>query len=159
MSLAVLHEDRPVPEKHRDAMARSWRPVRLLAAAEQAAGPEAVGALYEALGELVHEQARAVDDEVLRRALAAAGLPEDLLAAADDPAHDDAVRASHARGQARVGTESGSPITALGDGPAYFGPVVAPVPTGPAVTDLWDALVAASKVPQLSELKRARGAL
>ena len=159
MSLAVLNEGRPVPEQYREAMALSWRPVRLLAAAERSAGPDAVGALYDTLGQQVHEQGRAVDDDVLSSALRAAGMPADLLAAADDPGFDEAVRASHARAQERVGMDSGSPITALGDGPAYFGPVVAPAPTGSAGTDLWDALVAISRVPQLSELKRGRGRL
>jgi hypothetical protein len=55
--------------------------------------------------------------------------------------------------------DSGSPITAVGDGPAFFGPVVAPVPTGQAADDLWLALTALSRVPQLSELKRGRGSL
>jgi hypothetical protein len=45
---------------------------------------------------------------------------------------------------------------AIGDGPGYFGPVVAPAPTGEDGVRLFDALVAISAVPQFSELKRAR---
>jgi hypothetical protein len=33
---------------------------------------------------------------------------------------------------------------------------VSPAPTGGAALDLWDAMVAIGRVPQLSELKRAR---
>jgi hypothetical protein len=128
MSLAVLNEGREVPEQYRAAMARGTRTGRLLAAAGQAGGASAVGALYLALGELVHEQGRPAEDDVFAEALATAGLPASLLAAADDAALDAVVRASHDESQQRVGMDSGSPITALDDGPAYFGPVVAPVP-------------------------------
>jgi 2-hydroxychromene-2-carboxylate isomerase len=159
MSLAVLNEGKPVPEQYRAAMAASWRPARVLVAAEQAAGPTALGRLFTAIGEQVHDRGRGMDDDLLSGALAAAGLPEDLLRAADEDRYDVLVRESHAQGQARVGMDSGSPITAVGDGPAFFGPVVAPVPTGQAADDLWLALTALSRVPQLSELKRGRGAL
>ena len=159
MSLAVLNEGTPVPEERLAAVAGSWRPVRVLTAAGRTGGSAAVGALYDALGEQVHERRRAADDDVLAEALATAGLPPHLLAAADDPSYDTAVRASHAQGQQRVGMDSGSPISALDDGPGYFGPVVAPVPDERAAAHLWDALVAISKVPQLSELKRGRAAL
>jgi 2-hydroxychromene-2-carboxylate isomerase len=159
MSLAVLNEGKSLPEKYREAMARSWRPARVLAAARESAGPAAVGDLYAAIGEHLHENKRLADDDVLRLALKEARLPASLLAAADDLTYNGAVRASHAAGQRRVGMDSGSPISAVDDGPAYFGPVVAPVPTGQAAADLWDAFVAVSKVPQLSELKRGRAAL
>jgi 2-hydroxychromene-2-carboxylate isomerase len=155
MSLAVLNEDKPIPERYREAMASSWRPVRVLAAAA-ASGPDAVGRLYEAIGRRVHVDGRRVDDQLLVEALEEAGLPRQLLDAADDPGVDALVRESHQRGQDEVGTESGSPITSFGGGPAFFGPVVAPAPTGGAALDLWDAMVAIGRVPELSELKRAR---
>ena len=41
----------------------------------------------------------------------------------EDEALDAAVRASHDEAQRRVGTESGSPVTAYDAGPAFFGPV------------------------------------
>jgi 2-hydroxychromene-2-carboxylate isomerase len=156
MSLAVLNDGKQVPEQYRAGMALSWRPLRLLAAAGRTADDAAVGALYTALGTRIHEQRRTVDDALLAESLEQAGLPADLLAAADDEAYDEAVRASHADAQERVGTESGSPVLAIGDGPAWFGPVVAPVPTGQAASDLWQGLVALSSVAQFSELKRGR---
>jgi 2-hydroxychromene-2-carboxylate isomerase len=156
MSLAVLNDGKEVPEQYRAGMALSWRPLRLLAAARRTAGDDAVGALFTALGTRIHEQRRTVDDALLAESLEEAGLPADLLAAADDGAYDEDVRASHAEAQERVGTESGSPVLAIGDGPAWFGPVVAPVPTGQAATDLWQGLVALSSVAQFSELKRGR---
>jgi 2-hydroxychromene-2-carboxylate isomerase len=129
---------------------------RLMSLAVLNHGTEAVGALFAAIGTRIHEQRRTVDDALLTESLQEAGLPADLLAAADDTSYDDAVRSSHAEAQERVGTESGSPVLAIGDGPAWFGPVVSPVPTGQAATDLWQGLVALSKVEQFSELKRSR---
>jgi hypothetical protein len=52
-----------------------------------------------------------------------------VLAAADDrygqeaATLDKAVHASHDQAQARVGVETGSPVTALDDGPERNGPV------------------------------------
>src|SRR5437762_2407587 len=69
---------------------------------------------------------------------------------------DPAVRASHDEGQARVGTESGSPVTAIDDHPGFFGPVVVPVPEPDTADRLFEALRLLSGVPQFSELKRAR---
>ena len=159
MSLAVLNDGKEVPEQYRAGMALSWRPLRLLAATARTRDSAAVGALYAALGTRVHEQGRTVDDALLAESLAEAGLPSDLLAAADDTSFDEDVRTSHAQAQEAVGTESGSPVLALGEGPACFGPVVAPVPTGQAATDLWQALELLSRVSQFSELKRGRAPL
>jgi 2-hydroxychromene-2-carboxylate isomerase len=155
MSLAVLNEDKPVPEQYKAAMARSWRPIRVLAAAAGQDG-DAVGRLYEAIGRRVHEDKRQVDDQLLTEALQDSGLPQQLLAAADDAGLDAAVRDSHERGQRSVGTPSGSPITSFAGAPGFFGPVVSPVPTGAEAVDLWDAMVAIARVPGLSEIKRAR---
>jgi 2-hydroxychromene-2-carboxylate isomerase len=159
MSLAVLNEGKEVPEQYRAGMAPSWRPLRVLAATARKHDGTAVGALFAALGARMHEQRRTVDDALLAESLAEAGLPSDLLAAADDASYDEDVRASHAEAQERVGTESGSPVLGIGDGPAWFGPVVAPVPTGQAATDLWQGLVALSSVAEFSELKRGRAPL
>jgi 2-hydroxychromene-2-carboxylate isomerase len=156
MSLAVLNEGKPIPEQYKESMARSWRPIRVLAAAAAEHGDDAVGRLYEAIGRRVHDDKRQVDDELLTESLQDSGLPQQLLAAADDGAFDAAVRDSHRQGQDSVGTASGSPITAFGGGPSFFGPVVSPTPTGTEALDLWDAMVALSRVPALSELKRAR---
>jgi hypothetical protein len=159
MSLAILNEDQETSERQRDAVARSWRPIRVLAAARDAHGASATGRLYTAFGVERHDRRRPVDDDLLTGALSAADLPTELVGAADDPTWNDVVRVSHREGQQRVGMDSGSPIIAVGTGTAFFGPVVAPVPTGESALDLWDALTAASKVPQLSEIKRGRGLL
>jgi 2-hydroxychromene-2-carboxylate isomerase len=159
MSLAVLNEGKPVPEQLQEALARSWRPVRVLAAAAAEHDNDAVGRLYDAIGRRVHTGNRQVDDQLLTEALQDSGLPEQLLAAADDSRWDEAVRDSHGQGQERVGIESGSPITCFAGGPAFFGPVVSPAPSGAEALDLWDAMAAIGRVPSLSELKRRRAPL
>jgi 2-hydroxychromene-2-carboxylate isomerase len=156
MSLAILNEGKDIPEQYREPMARAVRAQRLLLATGQQHGRDKLAALYTAIGDRVHWQGRPMDTDVLTEALAEAGLPADLLTAADDAALDPAVRESHQAGQARVGTESGSPVLALGDGPGFFGPVVVPVPEGEAAEKLYDALRLLSSVPEFSELKRSR---
>jgi protein-disulfide isomerase-like protein with CxxC motif len=156
LSLATLNAEKEVPEQYRDAFARGWRASRLLVAAGQRFGDEAVDRLYTEIGTRTHDNGRELDTQVLEESLEAAGLPADLIASADDPALDQAIADSHAEGQARVGTESGSPILAIGDGPGFFGPVVVPVPEGESAEKLFDAVRLLSAVPEFSELKRSR---
>ncbi|HEY2794403.1 MAG TPA: disulfide bond formation protein DsbA [Micromonosporaceae bacterium] len=156
MSLAVLNEGKEIPEAYRDRVAWSMRPVRLLFQTLQQHGPDALDRLYTEFGTRLHYENAAADDELLAASLAAAELPAELIKAAGDESLDPAIHASHAEGQARVGTESGSPILAIGDGPGYFGPVVVPPPEGEAAEKLYDAMRLISAVPEFSELKRAR---
>jgi protein-disulfide isomerase-like protein with CxxC motif len=116
MSLAVLNEDREIPAAFRERLAESWRLVRLLAAAGVEGGSSAVGRLYDAVGTTVHEEGREPDDNDVEAALEAADLPRELTAAREDRAYDAVVRDSHARGQQRVGTPSGSPVIAIDAG-------------------------------------------
>lgn len=159
MSLAILNEGREMSERHQEGMVRGTRFLRALAAADEQGGPDAVGRLYDALGTHVHEQHEGRADDVLLRSVADAGLDGSVADAADDESRDAAVRASHEEGQRRVGTESGSPITAYDGGTAFFGPVVVPVPTGDEARTLLTAMTALAKVPSFSELKRSRNPL
>src|ERR1700685_3405774 len=54
MSLAVLNEDKDIPEEYREGLRTAWGPVRIVMAARQAHGPEVVGPLYIALGTRFH---------------------------------------------------------------------------------------------------------
>jgi hypothetical protein len=168
LSLAILNEGKEIPEQRREGLARGWRASRLLAAADQRHGQDAMARLYTEIGTRVHGYVgpgpldghptgpRLLDTELLVEALAAADLPAELIEAADDATLDGAIRDSHAAGQARVGTESGSPVVAFGDGPGFFGPVVVPVPDGESAEKLFDAVRLLSAVPEFSELKRSR---
>jgi 2-hydroxychromene-2-carboxylate isomerase len=156
LSLAVLNEGKDVPEQFREPLVWGRRAHRVLAAADQRHGQDAVDRLYSALGRRVHYENADKDTGTLATAIAEAGLPAELIEAADDPSLDAAVRASHDEAQARVGTETGSPVVAIDDGPAFFGPVVVPVPEGDEADRLFEALRLLATVPQFSELKRAR---
>lgn len=159
MSLGILNEGKEIPEKYREALALAVRGRRVLQAAAERYGQEALARLYTEIGERVHDQRRPMDGVVLAESIVAAGLPAELIAAGDDAWLDPAIRASHEAGQRRVGTESGSPIVALGDGPGFFGPVVVPVPTGESAEKLYDALRLLSAVPEFSEVRTSRAAL
>jgi|SRR5215475_10698723 len=156
MSLKMLNEGRELPEAFRDRIAFSIRPVRVLSATLDRHGADGLDRLYTEFGTRLHEGGADLNDDLLVTAIAAAELPADLIKAADDESLDESIRASHNAGQTRVGQESGSPITAIGDQPGFFGPVVVPVPTGEAAEKLYDAVRLVSAVPEFSELKRAR---
>jgi 2-hydroxychromene-2-carboxylate isomerase len=156
MSLGILNEGKTIPEQYREPMARSVGVRRVLLAAERQGGQDALDRLYTAIGERVHDKGEPIGPDSTRAALADAGLPATLADAADDESLDSDIRASHEAGQARVGTESGSPIVALGDGPGFFGPVVVPIPEGADADRLYEAVQLLSTIPQFSELKRAR---
>src|SRR6266581_3612741 len=57
MSLAVLNENKEgLPERYKEAMARSWGAVRVCIAAEQKFGPGVLGPLYTAIGTRYHHE-------------------------------------------------------------------------------------------------------
>jgi 2-hydroxychromene-2-carboxylate isomerase len=158
MSLGVLNEGKEIPEQFRTGMAQGARALRALAAAAAHGGNDAVGALYTALGTRRFGDGDAFTDEVIAAAVDEAGLPGSVAAAVDDEDLDKVVRASHEEGQAAVGQESGSPVVRLGE-VAWFGPVVAPAPTGDEALRLFDAIRTLATVPSFSELKTSRGEL
>jgi 2-hydroxychromene-2-carboxylate isomerase len=156
MSLLLLNEGSPGFDPAK-AAALTWgfRAQRVAAATREHHGDDAVGTLYTALGTLLHVEKRERDDETLRAALAGAGLPEELVAAAGDEAYDAAVRAEHAEAIALVGDDVGTPILAV-DGAAIFGPVVTPIPRGEAAGRLWDGVRLVLGTDGFFELKRGR---
>jgi 2-hydroxychromene-2-carboxylate isomerase len=158
MSLGVLNEGKEIPEQYRAGMAQGARALRALAAAGDESGNDAVAALYAALGTRRHGKGESFTDEVIADAVAEVGLPASVAAAVGEEARDAAVRASHEESQAAVGQESGSPVVRLG-GVAWFGPVVAPAPTGDEALRLFDAVRTLATVPSFSELKTSRGTL
>ncbi len=158
MSLAELNSGRDdLPEQYREFLAQAWGPVRVVVAAEQAHGPGVVGPLYTALGTRFHVQGEARDRDTIAKALADVGLPADLVDAADDDSHDEALRASHYAGMDLVGMDVGTPVIAV-DGVAFFGPVVTPAPRGEAAGRLWDGVLAVAGTEGFFELKRTRDA-
>jgi protein-disulfide isomerase-like protein with CxxC motif len=156
MSLSVLNEDKEdLSERYRELLRSAWGPVRVAIAAEQAYGPEVLGPLYTALGTRFHLEKAPIDAETISAALAAAGLPTSLVAAADSTDYDEALRASHAEGINRVGYEVGTPIISV-RGMSVFGPVMSPIPRGEAAGQLWDGVQLISGIDGFFELKRSR---
>jgi hypothetical protein len=156
MSLSVLNEDKEdLPERYREGLRSAWGPVRVLIAAEQAHGPEALLPLYTALGNRFHHDKAPRDAETITAALAEAGLPSSLAAAMDSTEYDAAVRASHAEGIERVGYEVGTPVISVGQ-MSVFGPVVSPIPRGEDAGRLWDGVLLIAGVDGFFELKRSR---
>jgi 2-hydroxychromene-2-carboxylate isomerase len=155
MSLAYLNQDRDVPEDYRKSLEGAWGPVRVLIAAEQQHGHEALLPRYTAMGERIHRQKQPVDRELVEESLAAAGLPVALADAMEDPSYDDAVIRSHHEGMDQVGDDVGTPTIAI-NGMAFFGPVITRIPRGEDAGRLWDGCVQVASFPEFFELKRTR---
>ncbi len=164
MSLSVLNEPRlaELPPQYVEAMRAGWGPVRVCIAAEQEHGSEVLGPLYTAIGTRFHNQGRPQNAETLAEALAEAGLPTDLVKAADSDRYDAELRASHASGIDLVGQDVGTPVIAVpgadGEQIAFFGPVVTPAPKGEAAARLWDGTLMVASTPGFYEIKRTREA-
>lgn len=160
LSLAILNEGKDdIPERLRKAHQKALAALRVLAAAEERFGQPAVDRLYTAIGQHVHDGDADLTPDTLAVALADAGLPSDLLQAADDTAFDKVISESHQLGQSRVGMESGSPVIAIDDGPGFFGPVISSVPAADEADRLFEAMRLLSTVPAFSEVKRERAPL
>jgi hypothetical protein len=155
MSLAYLNQDKDISPEYRAFLKDAWGPVRVLAAAEQTHGNEALLPLYTALGTARHIEKKDFTREVIEEALATAGLETELADAMDDSSYDDWIIKSHHLGMDQVGNEVGTPTIAF-EGQAFFGPVISKAPRGEAAGRLWDGFVLVAEYPYVYELKRAR---
>ena len=155
MSLAVLNEDKDIPEDYRAMLVGAINPVRLAIAIEQAHGSDALRDFYTTIGTKHHNEGRRFDKVLYEQVLEEIGLPLDLAAAAEDATLDDAVRASHQDGIDRVGEEVGTPVVSVG-GTAFFGPVLTRIPRGEDAGVIFDGTRQLAGFDYFFELKRTR---
>ncbi len=157
MSLAYLNQDKDISNDYREMLKPAWGPVRVLIAAEQKLGNEALLPLYTALGTRIHIGEQDISRSLIESALVEAGLPVELADAMDDSSLDEAVARSHHEGMDAVGDDVGTPTIHI-NGVAFFGPVITKAPRGEEAGKLWDGCVAVASYPLFFELKRSRSA-
>lgn len=160
MSLAVLNDGRDLPENYTNMMKAAWGPARVFAkvATDE---PSKVDELYTIMGNKVHGEEQGgktgygAYDELIKEALADAGLDASYAEVANSEDSDEALRAFHNEGINSVGDEVGTPVIKLGD-TAFFGPVITRIPTGEEAGEIFDAAVRLSEYPYFFEIKRSR---
>jgi len=150
-------------------LAEEWRPRltqgrRFLRAVQAAATDErydVVDAAYAAYGKQLHDGRQEPDEAFTEQVWCDAG-GEEYVAALDDESLDADVLASRAVATELAGDDIGSPVlvteSASGERRGFFGPVLAPMPTGADADRLFDAVQLMASVPQFFELKTRRTA-
>lgn len=148
--------------EYAEVHARSSLGLRTALAVRDAAGVDAEGALYAALGRRVHEEGEPLQEPAtVKAALADVGLEAGL---AEQAGADDAygARITEEHGALVERTRSfGVPTIVLdgGDGPAIFGPVIAEPPADDdEALELFAHVVWLARYDNFAELKRDRTA-
>lgn len=89
--------------------------------------------------------------------LTAAGLPQALATALDDPTWDAGIQASTDEALALTGKDVGTPVLHFQppEGVAFFGPVISRLPGEADAVALWDHVIALAGFAGFAELKRS----
>src|SRR3954468_23021087 len=98
MSLSYLNEAKDISEDYRERLRPGWGPVRVLMAAQEHVGEQALLPLCTAMGERIHLQQSGITEDMAAGALADAGLPAELIEAWGDASYDEAIKKSHHAG-------------------------------------------------------------
>jgi hypothetical protein len=121
-------------------------------------GDQAMEQGFGLIGQALFVDRRGSGLDLVREVAVKLGLPaEDAVAAASEESWDGPILEDHAAAMALVGDQVGSPVIALEDGAAFFGPVLRRAPVGEAAGRVWDGCVLLASEPDFFELKRSRG--
>jgi hypothetical protein len=156
-----------VPEQIRAfasaARIQSHRLLRVFEALRAQSREEDIGGVYQRWGErLFGGPARAGPPEppgpgLVAELVAAAGLPDEFAAAADDESWDAALSDSLDAAAKACGPHPLTPAIVLEESlTGLCGPVFSPAPTGEAAVRAWDAVRVLLAEPGFFELRRAR---
>jgi 2-hydroxychromene-2-carboxylate isomerase len=153
-SLKLINEGKqdPLADRHE----RGTPALRTLALVQREQGNAAVGAVYERLGQRVHDSGEELGPDVVEKALVDAGLDSQLLSRAlEDELTIKEVRDEHADAVEGVGC-FGVPTIVLDSGKGLFGPVISKAPIGEAAGEMWDHFCYFVDQEDFFEVKRER---
>ena len=145
------NEDEPYPWELQ--WAGGWSLMRVGAWLRQL-DPNLLDGWYAAIGKAIHEEGRpAYELSIAQQIIEEQGLPDDAIEQAlADPFTSEMVWNDH---EWLVSTHGGFgvPTLVFPWGQALYGPVVAPAPSGEEALDLWNLVLAYTRIPHLYELK------
>ncbi|MDQ6785148.1 MAG: hypothetical protein M3063_17280 [Actinomycetota bacterium] len=161
---AAVDYDDHFPPDYEAGHTAGLRLLRVAARTRAEHGPDAVGALYAAMGTRIFDTDRDDSGTVDRGSrrftqpiLAEVGLPSDLADALDDTTLDTILRQETDEALALTGKDVGTPILHFQPpaGVAFFGPVISRLPSEDDAVRLWDHVVGLASFPGFAELKRS----
>jgi predicted DsbA family dithiol-disulfide isomerase len=144
------------PDEYKPMMAASSHALRLVEALAADHRNDDIAAFYTELGNRTFEAGAMLSDDIVVASAEAAGIA-DPKAVLDDPAWDEAVRASHETAFASAGPDTGSPVLAIeGADRGVHGPIIGDVPGLAESLAIWDAVVPLARSRTFFEIKRGR---
>jgi predicted DsbA family dithiol-disulfide isomerase len=145
------------PDEYKPMMAASSHALRLVEALAADHRDKDIAAFYTELGNRTFQAGAMLSDDIVVASAKAAGV-EDPKTILDDPAWDEAVRASHDKAFSSAGPDIGSPVLAIeGAGRGLHGPIIGDVPGLEECLAIWDAVVPLARSRTFFEIKRGRG--
>jgi hypothetical protein len=152
------------PPEYEEGHTAGLKLLRVAARLRAERGHDAVGPLYEAIGQRVFDtpadempEAAPGSREFVEPILRELGLPDDLADALDDHGLDAEIRAETDGALALTGKDVGTPILQFRppSGTAFFGPVISRLPSPEEAAPLWDHVLGLASFPGFAELKRS----
>ena len=149
-----------LPEQSRAAFASGRRFLRCVAAAGADGRDDLIAGAYSLYGARAFDEGIEPSPDLVEKCWREVG-GDAYVEALDDDSWDATLAQSTERARELAGDDAGSPVTVVTTASAeraFFGPVVAPTPTGDSADRLWDLLTSAANAPEFFELKARRTA-